>query len=128
MKRIIGVTVGTPISPARIDEALKPVKTVNGVAPDARGNVEVIGNNGKDGKDGYTPIKGVDYFDGKDGKDGINGKDGYTPKKGVDYFDGTNGKDGYSPVRGTDYWTDADKAEMVTAVISALPVYGGETE
>lgn len=41
MKRIIGVTVGTPISPTRIDEALKPVKTVNGVAPDARGNVEV---------------------------------------------------------------------------------------
>lgn len=25
------------------------------------------------GKDGYTPIKGVDYFDGKDGKDGKDG-------------------------------------------------------
>lgn len=33
-------------------------------------------------EDGYTPIKGKDYFDGKDG---------YTPKKGVDYFDGENG-------------------------------------
>ena len=35
------------------------------------------------------PVKGVDYFDGKDGvdgKDGIDGKDGYTPVKGVDYF------------------------------------------
>jgi len=30
------------------------------------------------GKDGKTPIKGVDYFDGK------------TPIKGVDYFDGIN--------------------------------------
>lgn len=30
-------------------------------------------------KDGYTPIKGKDYFDGKPG---------YTPQKGVDYFDG----------------------------------------
>lgn len=36
---------------------------------------------GEDGKDGYTPQKGVDYFDGapgregKDGRDGIDGKD-----------------------------------------------------
>lgn len=28
------------------------------------------------GKDGYTPVKGVDYFDGKDGQDGKPGKDG----------------------------------------------------
>ena len=25
------------------------------------------------GSDGYTPVKGVDYFDGKDGKDGKDG-------------------------------------------------------
>lgn len=99
------------------------------------------GQPGKDGQNGYTPVKGVDYFDGKDGspgKDGQNGRDGYTPVKGVDYFDGKDGqpgKDGsqgekgdpgYTPVRGTDYWTDADKAEMVSAVIAALPVYNGE--
>lgn len=46
------------------------------------------GEPGKDGADGYTPIKGVDYFDGKDGKDG------YTPQKGVDYFDGKDGQKG----------------------------------
>ena len=78
------------------------------------------GKDGKDGKDGYTPIKGIDYFDGIDGK---NGADGYTPVKNKDYFDG---KDGHTPVRGTDYYTEADKAEMVSAVISALPVYNGE--
>lgn len=52
---------------------------------------------GEQGRDGYTPVKGVDYFDGengKDGKDGKNGIDGYTPQKGIDYFDGSNGKDG----------------------------------
>lgn len=27
-------------------------------------------------KDGYTPVKGLDYVDGKDGKDGRDGKDG----------------------------------------------------
>ena len=37
--------------------------------------------NGKDGKDGYTPIKGVDYFDGQPGKDGADGKDGAIPLK-----------------------------------------------
>jgi hypothetical protein len=36
------------------------------------------------------------------------------------------GENGYTPVRGTDYWTEADKAEMVASVIAALPVYDGE--
>lgn len=57
-----------------------------------------------DGKDGYTPIKGVDYFDGKDGINGLDGQDGYTPVKGIDYFDGKDGKDGYTPVKGIDYF------------------------
>ena len=55
------------------------------------------GVDGKNGQDGYTPVKGKDYFDGndgKDGKDGTNGKDGYTPQKGIDYFDGKDGIDG----------------------------------
>ena len=35
---------------------------------------------------------------GQDGKDGVDGKDG---------------ADGYTPVKGQDYWTDADKQEIV---------------
>lgn len=31
------------------------------------------------------------------------------------------GEPGYTPERGIDYWTEADKAEMVTAVLAALP-------
>ena len=144
-RRIIGVTVGTTISPAGMEQKIKPVKTVNGIAADENGNVEIVGGVGNDGasayeiaveygfkgteeewleslhgKDGYTPQKGVDYFDGKDG---IDGEDGYTPKKGVDYFDGENG---YTPQKGVDYYTTADKAEMVADVIAALPVYNGE--
>jgi hypothetical protein len=42
-------------------------------------------------------------------------------------FKGADGVDGYTPQKGVDYYTDADKAEMVQAVLSALPVYGGET-
>jgi hypothetical protein len=41
-------------------------------------------------------------------------------------FDGKDGKDGKTPVKGTDYFTAADKAELVSAVIAALPVYAGE--
>ncbi len=36
------------------------------------------------------------------------------------------GKDGYTPVRSIDYWTEADKAEMVADVLAALPIYNGE--
>ena len=43
---------------------------------------------GPKGDPGYTPKKGVDYFDGK------NGDPGYTPVKGKDYNDG---KDGVTP-------------------------------
>lgn len=93
------------------------------------GAVGEPGKDGIDGQEGYTPIKGIDYFDGKDG---IDGKDGYTPVKGVDYFDGKDGQpgkdgvdgkagaDGYTPVKGTDYFTEADKTEMVAAVKAQL--------
>lgn len=78
-----------------------------------------------DGKDGYTPVKGVDYFDGQDGKDGVDGKDGYTPQKGIDYFDGKDGKDGQN---GSDYvLTDADKQEIAeqAAGLVEIPAGGG---
>ena len=66
---------------------------------------------GPKGNDGYTPVKGVDYFDGAPG---AAGKDGYTPVKGVDYFDG---KDGAPGKDGKDYvLTDADKQEIAGMV------------
>lgn len=77
--------------------------------------------NGADGKDGYTPIKNKDYFDGKNG---VDGKNGYTPVKGIDYFDGKDGKDGAdgkTPVKGTDYYTEEDKQEIVRLVLNSLP-------
>lgn len=46
------------------------------------------GAKGDPGQDGYTPVKGIDYFDGNNG---------YTPIKGVDYSDGAKGDDGVSP-------------------------------
>jgi hypothetical protein len=54
----------------------------------------IRGFKGDKGDNGYTPIKDIDYFDGKDGYIPIKGKDyfdGYTPVKGKDYFDGKDG-------------------------------------
>lgn len=157
-ERIVGVTVGTSTSPDAIKEKMdlsdyadkkwvqegyqpkgdyltehqdisgkldanKLPEAINSALAQAKASGEF------DGEDGYTPQKGVDYFDGKDGVDGKNGKDGYSPIKGVDYFDGADGpagKDGKTPVKGTDYFTDADKNEIVSAVIASLPVYNGE--
>ena len=55
-------------------------------------------------------IKGVKGDKGDKGEAGENGKDG---------------ADGYTPVKGKDYFTDSEKAEIVSSVISALPVYDG---
>ena len=84
----------------------------------------IHGKDGEDGKSAYeialengfegTEAEWLDSLrgkDGKDGKDGLNGKDGI---------------DGYTPQKGVDYYTEADKVEMVSAIIDALPVYEGE--
>ena len=69
---------------------------------------------GPKGEDGKTPVKDIDYFDGKDGVDG------YTPIKGIDYFDGKDGKDGAPGVDGKDYiLTEEDKAEIAGMVPGA---------
>lgn len=116
-KKIIGVTVGTPISPNRIAAKIKPVKTVNGEAPDENGNVEVVGNNGKDGADGFSPTVTTSKS-GTVTTITITDKNGPKTAKINDGTNGTNGKDGKTPVKGTDYFTAADKAEMVNSVKS----------
>ena len=74
---IIGVTVGTPISPSKIEEKINPVKTVNNVAPDENGNVAIEIPQGANGKTPY--IKDGNWWigetdtgvkaEGEDGKD-----------------------------------------------------------
>ena len=38
---------------------------------------------------------------------------------------GPTGANGSTPVRGTDYWTAADKQEIVNDVLNALPTWEG---
>ena len=116
----------------------------------ARTNIGITGTgaDGKDGKDGTNGTDGVGIksvvqtttssedggsnvitvtktdgttstfivMNGSKGKDGTNGTNG---------TNGKDGADGKTPVKGTDYFTSADKTEMVNAVIAALPKYNG---
>lgn len=48
--------------------------------------------------------------------------------KGETGSSGTNGKDGKTPVKGTDYYTEADKQEMVNLVLKEIPTSEGVAE
>ena len=67
------------------------------------------GEKGDKGDKGEQGIQGIQGIQGEPGTPGPKGDKGDT------------GADGHTPVKGTDYFTEADKQEMVTAVIAALP-------
>ena len=104
------------------------------------------GEKGDIGPQGPQGEKGETGDPGADGPRGANGDDGITPHIGANGNwwigatdtevkaegtigatgpTGATGADGYTPVRGKDYWTDADKTEMVNAVLAALPAAEG---
>lgn len=107
------------------------VKTVNGVAPDEDGNVDLTGYATEQWvQEGFQP-KGEYLTEHQD----ISGKldaselptainTALAQAKASGDFDGA---DGYTPVRGKDYYTEADKVEMVAMVIESLggnPIFG----
>ena len=76
----------------------------------------------------------VDLPSGVTGKDGLSAyqiwlNEGNTGTE-VDFLaslKGETGADGKVPIKGTDYFTESDKAELVSDVIASLPVWlGGE--
>ena len=99
------------------------------------------GIEGKPGSDGHTPTitigaNGNWYIDGVDsnisakgekgdkgdkGDTGAPGPQGIQGIQGPKGDKGDTGADGHTPIKGTDYFTEADKQELVTAVIAALP-------
>lgn len=107
--------------------------------------VDVLdGKNGTDGKPGTDGSPGRDGSNGADGKDGngiksvvlnadytltLNLDDGtaYTTDsiRGATGTAGKDGTDGKTPIKGTDYYTQADKTEMVNLVLAAMPTWNG---
>lgn len=98
--------------------------------PSATGTITV---NLQSVMDGWHPIlekahehdnKSVlDKLSVADGKLQYNGSD--VGLKGAAGTPGKNGTDGKTPVKGTDYWTEADKAEIVADTLAALPTWTG---
>ena len=92
-------------------DAVSPDKLADVVTEFVQNNMEML-----KGKDGYTPIKGVDYYTEAE----VN--EIKTSAKGDK---GNPGKDGRTPQKGVDYWTSEDKAEVKkfvdeqTAIIKA---------
>ncbi|MEE0051753.1 MAG: hypothetical protein UEX99_09545 [Acutalibacteraceae bacterium] len=65
----------------------------------------------------------LDKLSVSDGKLQYNGSD--VGLKGAAGTPGKNGTDGKTPVKGTDYWTSADKAEIVNDTLAAMPKWTG---
>ena len=65
----------------------------------------------------------LDKLSDSNGKLQYNGSD--VGLKGDKGDTGAPGADGYTPVKGTDYWTAADKAEIVADTLAALPTWTG---
>lgn len=66
-------------------------------------------------------LKGGKGDPGAKGDPGDKGDTGAQGAKGDTGATGPQGPAGKTPVRGTDYWTAADKQEIVNSVIAALP-------
>lgn len=81
------------------------------------------GDKGDTGASGTSvTVKSVSESTADGGSNVVTFSDGktLTVKNGSKGSTGANGKDGYTPVRGTDYWTDADKAEIKSYVDDAI--------
>lgn len=91
-----------------------PITTVSFILD----NGEVFSFDVENGRDGAAGPQGPK---GDTGAAGPQGPKGDVGPQGAQGAPGVNGTDGKTPVKGTDYYTNADKAEMVAAVIAALP-------
>lgn len=82
---------------------------------------------GADGKPGAAGADGVTPHIGDNGNWHLGTTDTGKPSRGAtgapgkDGEKGDPGTPGKTPIRGADYWTVADKQEIVNSVIAALP-------
>lgn len=90
-------------------------------------NPEPINIKGEQGERGLQGIQGPQGEKGEKGETGATGATGAQGDKGDKGDKGDTGAKGDKGDKGDPYTlTETDKAEIVTSVISALPVYNGE--
>lgn len=116
--------------------------TINDGTDGAKGDKGDTGEQGPQGPQGATGAtgprgpQGIQGPQGEKGEPGdpftyadftaeqlaaLKGEKGEKGDTGATGAQGPAGADGYTPVKGTDYWTAADKQEIVSNVLAALP-------
>lgn len=109
-----------PQGPQGIPGPIGPEGPIGKTGPQGpQGDKGETGPQGPAGKDGAKGDTGAQGPQGPKGDTGLAGKDGEQGPKGDI---GPAGQDGYTPIRGVDYWTEADKAEIIASIPS-----GGES-
>lgn len=128
---------------AAIDEKVKALETTGGADGKSAYDIAVDSGFEGTEEEWLESLKGDKGADGKDGADGTNGKNGTNGvsathswngttltitsasgtssadlkgdkgDKGDKGADGKKGDNGYTPVKGVDYWTEADKEEII---------------
>ena len=83
------------------------------------------GETGEQGPQGVQGIQGIQGETGPKGDTGPEGPQGPQGEKGDKGDTGGTGPAGYTPQKGTDYWTAADRSQMVSDVLAALPTWEG---
>jgi hypothetical protein len=94
-------------------------EAVSSALADAKASGEFDGTDGKDGSS--ITITNISESSVDGGSNIVTFSNGDT----LTIKNGTNGSAGYTPIKGTDYYTEADKAEMVNLVLAALPSASG---
>lgn len=96
---------------------------INGVwqtVPAIKGTDGNPGSKGDPGADGFSPIAKVETIT-NGATITITDKNGTTTATILNGAKGDPGTNGTTPVKGVDYYTEADKQEMVQLVLAAIP-------
>lgn len=96
---------------------------INGVwqtVPAIKGTDGNPGSKGDPGVDGFSPIAKVETIT-NGATITITDKNGTTTATILNGAKGDPGTNGTTPVKGVDYYTEADKQEMVQLVLAAIP-------
>lgn len=96
---------------------------INGVwqtVPAIKGTDGNPGSKGDPGADGFSPVAKVETIT-NGATITITDKNGTTTATILNGAKGDPGTNGTTPVKGVDYYTEADKQEMVQLVLAAIP-------
>lgn len=111
---------GTSVTVASVSESTEDGGS--NVVTFSDGNTLTVknGSKGSQGEKGDKGDKGDTGEQGIQGVQGVQGEKGDKGDTGATGAAGKDGADGYTPIKGTDYFTEADKAEIIEEVAASL--------